>query len=131
MVVYHAGGLHEGVANGAADKFEAAGEEGFAHGVGFGGAGWDFGHGFELMDDRFASAELPEEVVEGSEFFLHFYGGAGVRDGELHFEAVADNAGVIKEFLYFGWSVAGDFLDIEIVEGGTIVFALFEDGGPA
>ncbi len=39
MVIDHADGLHEGVADGGADEFEAALFEGFAHGIGGGGMG--------------------------------------------------------------------------------------------
>ena len=81
--------------------------------------------------ERLAGDELPDVAVEGAEFFLDGEEGLGVGNGGGDFEAVADDAGIAKEFAGLAAAVAGDFAGVEMVEGGAIVFALVEDGFPA
>jgi hypothetical protein len=130
VVVDHANGLHEGVADGGADEGEAAGFEGFGHGFGFGGLGGKLVEGVEVVLAGGAAGELPEEVAEGAVLFGQGEVGAGVLHGAVDFEAVADDAGVLQELGDFGVVVAGDFVGIEVVEGGVVGVALAEDGDP-
>ncbi len=130
VVVDHAGGLHEGVADGGAHKFETPGFEIFAHDVGFFGAGRQFGEGLPLVDDGFVPCELPDVAVEGIEFFLHFQEGPGVGDGSPDFVVVADDALVLQERLDLRLVVAGHNLRIEFSEGFAEVFPFFENGQP-
>ena len=63
MVVYEAGGLHEGVADGWADEGKAVGSEGLAHGAGFVGLGGYVGEGLKGVLAGFAVYKAPEEGV--------------------------------------------------------------------
>ena len=94
VVVYHAGGLHEGVADGWADEAEAAVAELAAHFGGLGGGCGDFVVGAPGVFYGGAADELPDVGVEGGMFLLGFEEGLGVADGGGDFLAVADYAGV-------------------------------------
>jgi hypothetical protein len=72
MVVDHADGLHVGITDRRADKFEATLEQIFAHRVGDFRPRRKFLHAFPAIDDWFAVHELPEIFVESAEFFAHF-----------------------------------------------------------
>lgn len=66
MVVDEAGGLHEGVAGGRTDEFEAFFLEGFAHFFGDFGLGGDFAEGSPFVLDRFVVHEFPDEFGEAA-----------------------------------------------------------------
>src|SRR5260370_11454103 len=74
--------------------------------------------------------EAPNVGVEGAELFLHFEESAGVADGGVDFQAVADDSGVAEQFANFLFVVARDFLRIEPVKHFAIPRALLQDPVP-
>src|SRR5260221_10758312 len=74
VVVHHADGLHEGIADGRTDEAEATLEKILAH--------------------RFRVLEAPDVGVEAAEFLLHREEGLRVGDRAVDFQPVADNARV-------------------------------------
>ena len=131
MVVDESGGLHECVANRGADEAKAALEQGFAQQDG------EIGFGRNLLEirpavlDGLAADEIPNEIVEGAEFFLNLQEGFGVGDGGLDFEPIADDAGILEQDADFLGVVASDFGGIEATEEFAVTFALLENGVPA
>ena len=130
MIVDHARALHEGVANGRADEAEAALLQIFAEGVGFGGLCREAFVGFPSVLFGLAADEAPDVGVEGAEFFLNFQEGAGVTDGGVDFEAVADDSGVAKQFANLLFVVARHFLRVESVKHFAISRAFLQDRVP-
>ena len=131
VVVDHADGLHEGVADRRADEFEAALFEVLAHGVRFGARGGDVFERFPVVADRRSINKLPEIGIERSEFLLDFKHGAGVGHGGLNFEPVADDAGILEQRVDFTFVVTGDFSRIEVVERLAIILPFVQDRLPA
>ena len=112
-----------GVDDGRTDEFETALFEVFAHGVGLGAGGGVVVQGVQLVDDGRALDKAPTVGVERSKFALDFEEAPGVVDSSVDFEAVADNAGVLQKFFYFGIGEAGDFFRVELGEGFAIILA--------
>ena len=81
MVVRHADGLHQRVADRGADELEAAQQQILTHRVGFRRAWRDVLHRTSPVHDRFATGELPKVGVEAAELLLHGEAGFGVLDG--------------------------------------------------
>ena len=96
VVIDHTDGLHEGVADGAADESKAAFFQVFAHGVGDLGGGWEADMSFPRVLDGLAANERPNVFVEGAEFFLDLQQGLCVADGGLDFQAIANDSGIFQ-----------------------------------
>ena len=75
VVVDHAGGLHQRVANCGADEAEAALRQILTQRVRFLGSRWDFAFPGILLG--FAVHETPNIRVEAAKFLLHFQQGLG------------------------------------------------------
>ena len=69
MIVDHAGGLHQRIADGRADELESALNQVAAHGVGFGCAGWHLSHSSPTILLRLVADKTPEVSVETAELF--------------------------------------------------------------
>jgi hypothetical protein len=130
VVVEEADGLHEGVADGGADEFEAAFFEVFAHLFGNGDGVAFFGGGGGSWE-RLPVDEAPDIFIEGGEFELGVEEGARVLDHGIDFEAVANDARIFEEGFPFSGVVFEDFVGVELIEGFAVVVAFFEDGEPA
>lgn len=130
MVVDHATGLHEGVADGAANELEAEIGEHLAHAVRVGGARGDGADVGDVVVDGYVIDNGPEGVGEGGAAIQEGEVSAGVGDSGVDLEAIADDAGVGEEFFDFGGGVAGHALRIEVVEGLAIGLTLYENGVP-
>ena len=94
MVVDHAHGLHEGIANGGADEFEAPCLQGLAHGFALRWFGLDVLPRFPCVADRFAADKAPKEFLKIFAGLAHVQIRSGVADCGGNFGAVADDAGV-------------------------------------
>ena len=81
MVVRHADGLHQRVADRGADKLEPAQQQILTHRVGYRRARRGVPHQTSPVHDGFATGELPEVGVEAAELLLHREAGFGVLDG--------------------------------------------------
>src|SRR5690606_13052149 len=68
-----------------------------------------------------------EAAVRGAQVADH----AGVVDRRIHFQPVADDAGVGEQAQAVGFAVAGDGVDVEAVVGAAEAVALAQDGFPA
>jgi hypothetical protein len=64
MIVDHAHGLHEGVANGAANEFETPPFQVLAHGVRFRGFGWNLLHRLSGIVPLLMADEGPDVLIE-------------------------------------------------------------------
>ena len=88
MVIDHADRLHEGVADGRADKAEAARFQVLAQRVGLRRARRDV-LALALVLQRLAADEGPNIPVERAEFLLYREERAGVGDGAVDFQPIA------------------------------------------
>ena len=131
MVVHHASGLHEGVADRRAYEAEAALLQIFAHGVGFRRSR---GNVFRPARDalhRLPAGELPDVRVEAAEFALHRKKRPRVRNGGGDFQPVANDARIGEQGAHFLRVVLRDFRGVEAVEDFAVALALPQDRFPA
>src|SRR5450631_2988061 len=130
MVIDHAGGLHEGIDDGRADKFESARRQ-F---LGYLGRQWrrcrHAGGGLEVVDLRPAVDEIPQEFREAGAVFHDLEIALRARDRTLDLGAVADDAGVVHQRVKLFRVVARDLFRDEIVEGTAKVVALAQNRDP-
>src|SRR5512135_673072 len=92
VIVHHAGGLHERVADGAADETKAAFLQVLAHGVGLRRRARNLLEAAPPVPGGLASDELPDVAVEAAEFLLHREEGEGIADRRFDLEPVADDS---------------------------------------
>ena len=131
MVVDHAGGLHEGVDDGGADKLEAPFFQGLAHGVGHRGGGGHLLECAEVIDLRLPLHKVPEKVTQGAALFAQRQIGAGIANGGSHFQPIADDARILKQGGHLAVVIAGNLLRVEAIEDLAIMLALAQYGNPA
>ena len=108
MIVDHANGLHERVANRRAGEHEAPAFEVSTHGIG----GWRLtGHilrGGPSIADRPAFDELPNIFIKAADFLLNEQKGPCIGNSRLNFEPVPDDTGVVQQGTHFSCVVPGD-----------------------
>src|SRR5262249_39228362 len=130
MIVYHAGGLHEGVDDGRPHELEAAAREllrdlsrqlRLRRGL-RGGA--------EAIDLRLAVEKVPEQAREARALLHRLEIGAGREHAALDLQAVAHDAGVLHQRLDLLRREARDLLRREAGEGAAEIVALAQDGDP-
>ena len=126
MVVHHAGGLHKGVDDDGADKFEAALFELLRHFDGERRLRGDRAFG----PDGLAAHDAPEKRGEVFARFLHLEVDAGGLNGGFNFGARANDAGILEQTLDIGFAEAGDFRRIESLEGFAEGVALAQHDDP-
>lgn len=85
MVVDHADGLHERIADDGADEGESPFFKVFAHGVGFRRPAGNVSICFPMIHHRVPSDESPNVLVERTEFLLNGEKRFGVLDSRLYF----------------------------------------------
>lgn len=122
----HARGLHQCVANGRADEGETGLFQGLAHRQRFGGDRRDFAAVLEMVDDRLAADERPEE---GHRVFQR-QPGLGIAPGGIEFEAVADDAGIEHQFSDFRVAHLRHSLHVEAVQHLAVALAFAQHGDP-
>ena len=91
MVVNHAHCLHESIAYNGSNELETSLLELFTHGTRFIRFSWHFGHRFDSMVKWLSAHELPDELVEGTEFSLNLNEPLGIVDCCNDFCPIADN----------------------------------------
>ncbi len=74
---------------------------------------------------------LIEPVAEGTVTALDDDDALRVMDGGFHFEAVADDAGILQQLCFFLIGVTGNLFQIEPVIGFEEIVLLFQNGLPA
>jgi hypothetical protein len=92
VIIDHADGLHEGIDNGASDKFESPLFQIPTHGVGFLAGGWQNGIGCPAVNDRFAIYEGPKMITEAAEFLHDFQIRLGIGDGGFDLQSISNDA---------------------------------------
>ena len=126
MVHDHARGLHQGVADGRADEFEAQFLQCLAHGLGLGRDGRDLGAHFEMIDLLRAADKGPEQcrrVLQGQPDL-------GIAPRGIEFQAIADNPGIEHQVLDIGIAHGRDLVHIETEQHLPVVLAFLQDGDP-
>src|SRR5205085_4440377 len=124
VVVDHASGLHQGIANCRTDELESAPQQIAAHRIGFRGARGHIGQAPPAILLRFAADKTPQVSVETAEFFAHNEEGLRVLDRGRDLQAVAHDAGISEQPLHVARAVAGDRLRAESIERFSIVLPL-------
>src|SRR2546430_17341226 len=89
MIIFHAGRLHQRVADSRADKFESALNEVAAHGVGFRCACRDLSHSPPTILLRFVADKAPEVTVETAVLFANREKGVRILDRRRNLKSVA------------------------------------------
>jgi hypothetical protein len=130
VVVDHAHGLHEGVADRGAHEGEAALPELPAHGVGLRRAAGHLPQALPRVLFRPAAGELPDEPIEAPELPPHGEQGPGIPDRAADLQLVAHDPRIGQELLHPGVPVGGDPIGVEAVEGPAVVLPLSQDGEP-
>ena len=115
----HARSLHEGVADGRADKSEASFFQGFAHGFGLGGNRRDFTAILEVIDLGHAVDERPEQPHR---IFQRQPGGS-VAPGSVELQAIAHDARIQHQHLDFVIAQLRQTLRIEAEQDLSIMLA--------
>src|SRR5690242_19571841 len=101
VVVDHAGGLHERIADGRADELEAASLQILAQCSGFHRQSRDFLRRLPFVLYRLAADELPNVGVETAELLLYSNECPGVLNGGFDLQPVANDAGIREELADF------------------------------
>lgn len=123
VVVEQAHRLHKGIGGGGTDEFPPTFLQILGHGGGFGACGvltGEVGANFLGMIERNV---LQKITVQTSELLAQHEGLACVADNGGNFSAVADDASVFEKLRDFLVVVISYFFEIEVVEGGTEIFA--------
>ncbi len=126
MVHDHSRGLHQGVTNGRPDKGEAGFFQALAHLHGLGRDGRHFGAVLEVVDDRLAVHERPEErhrILQGQP-------GLGIAPGRIELEAVADDAGVEHQLIDFCIAHLRHALHVKAEQHLPVALAFAQNGDP-
>ncbi len=126
MVHDHARGLHEGVADGRADKFESEFLQGLAHGLGLGRDGRDLAAHLEMIDFLHPADKGPEQRHR----VLQRQPDLGIAPRGIEFQAVADDPRIEHQLLDIGVAHGRDFVHIETEQHLPIVLAFLQDGDP-
>ena len=122
----HARGLHQCVANGRADEGESGLFQGLAHRQRFGSDRRDFAAVLEMVDDRLAADERPEERHR----VFQRQPGLGIASGGIEFESVADDAGIEHQFGDFRVAHLRHSLHVEAVQHLAVALAFAQHGDP-
>src|SRR5882762_6921439 len=130
VVVHHAHGLHERIADGRPDEAEAALRQGVAHRIGFTGTRREVAQGAAAILFGSPAHEAPEKHAERPVPCLELEERTRVRYRRMHLLAVAHDAGVLEELRDLLAIVAGHALRVEPVEGFEKAGALVQDDAP-
>ena len=131
MIVDHAGGLHQRVADGRADELESALNQVAAHGVGFGCAGWHLSHSSPTILLRLVADKTPEVSVETAELFPDREKRLRILDRCRNLQPVTHDPGVAEEPFHIARVVARDLLRVKSVERFAIILSFLENRSPA
>src|SRR5262245_60690724 len=126
MVVHEAARLHERVADRRADEAEAALLQILAHRLRLWRLGGDLPDLAPAVHERLAVDEAPEVLAQA----LELEDAAGIVDGRLDLEPVADDAGIGEQALDLLVREAGDFRRVEAAERLAIALTLAQDRRP-
>ena len=114
VIVHHADGLHEGVADRGADELEAAAEEIFAHSVGLRGVGGNLLRLRQAFRRGWPSTNCQMILIERAEFRANPKNGLSHWHRRSDFKPVANDAGIREEPGDFLRAIAGDLFGNEL-----------------
>src|SRR3989442_1365599 len=126
MVVHHANGLHERVANGRPNESEASSSKLLAHNLRLSRGRRNLAERVELVPDWSAADKSPDVIVEGTEFFPGCQELFRVRDRRFDFETITYDPGIAKETFDILVLVKGNFRRVEAVECLAIIFTFVQ-----
>ena len=130
MIIHHARSLHKRVANCGTHKVEATLLHILTHGIRFSRGCRKPRPHLPRVHKRFAPNELPDVAIEGTKFFLHRKKCFGILYSRSYFQPVADDALIAQQLLRLAPVILRNFLRIETIESGTVVFALAQNRVP-
>ena len=130
MVVYHSNGLHEGIADGAADEAEASTPKILAQCIRFGREGRDFLEGVPAVYPWLSPDERPDIAVKRSKFLLNTEKGFRVTDCRFNLQSVSNDAGIVQEPFNAGRGIPCNAAWVEVVEGLAVRVTFLENGFP-
>ena len=128
VVIDHADGLHQSVADGGADEFKPPPAHILAHGKGLRARGRDLVQSLPMVLYGTVTNKLPDIAVESAKFRLDLQKSIGIGDKGPDLEIVADNSRVLQQCLDLGFIVAGHPVWIESVKCRTIGFPFIQNG---
>jgi predicted transcriptional regulator len=124
MVVYHSNGLHEGIADGAADEAEASTPKILAQRIRFGSEGRDLLEGVPAVYSWLSSDERPYIAVKRSKFLLNTEKCFRITDCRFNLQSVSNDAGIVHQLFN-----ADRGIPIEIMAAARIGSVLIVDDG--
>ena len=127
VVIDHPYRLHECVADGRSDELEPEALEFLAHGIRRGRVDRNIRHLFPSILNGNAIDEFPEQTGKRLTGIPEIEGGSGVDARRGHFEAIADDARILQEFLLFCLRPTHDLFGIESAVCFSIAFPVFEE----
>src|SRR5579864_110921 len=130
VIVDHPGRLHESVNDGRPDEAEAALFEVLADRIRERRAAGHLLHAATAALQRLPVDETPQVGIERAEFAPDAEKGAGVVDGGLDLQPVADDAGVAEQPPDVAGAEARYLCRVEPGKGAAVVFALLQDREP-
>src|SRR6185295_12786745 len=130
VVVHHADGLHECVADGRSHEAVVPLDECRAHRVRLPGAGGEIAQRAPAKLFRLPADEAPEKGAERAVRFLELEECAGIPDRGIHFLAIAYDSGVLQDLRDFLAVESDHALGVEPVEYFQEAGALVQDDAP-
>src|SRR2546422_4207096 len=130
MVIDHSHCLHEGIANGGANKFETSLAEVIAHPVRLFSFGRDLGKRPEFVPDGRSSNKLPDILVERTKLLLNLQTSLGIHHRSLNFQAIPDDSGIPQQAHNVFFLVLGDLDRVKMIKCLAIILSLLEDRFP-
>lgn len=122
----HARGLHQRIANGRADEGEPGLFQCLAHRQRFGGDRRDFAAILEMIDDRLAIHERPEQRHR----ILQRQPGLGIAPSGVELEAITDDSRIEHQFVDFSVAHLRHALHVEAEQHLTIALSFAQHGDP-
>ena len=130
VIIYHAGRLHKGVADGAADELKPALAQIFAHGIRLRRSSGNLLQRRPGVLNRLAAHKLPDVGIERSELFLRLKKGLRVLYCRVDLQPVPHDTRIAEKSSEFRVIVGSHAAGIETVEGGPVVLPLVENRLP-
>src|SRR5579864_2220945 len=130
VIVHHSHGLHEGITDRAAHKFETTVFQVLAHVIRFGGFCRNLLDRFPGVLLRLVIHETPNILVKRAELSLHCQEHSRILDGSLDLQPVANDPRIRQQALSLFLAIFGNDGRIEFVKGYPVVLALLQNCFP-
>src|SRR5210317_742914 len=130
MIVDHAGGLHVGINNRAADKLETALPEVARQRIRFFRCRRNLVHPLPSILDRAVADEAPYVVAESVKFLPDVEKRPSIADGCINLEPISNDPGIVEQPGNLAVTETGHLFRIELRKCLAVCGALVENGGP-